>query len=151
MSKEKTPIPQAAAASRERKSTGPWRGTKSPGFILQPELFMKECIGMDVSVRVMNGAMWKGVLAEVKDNGSVVIRPAQEMLYGEKDGPERAEQELVKSDILWLRRHPKPGDVLVGVPGRGPPAPEHQQVQGSRPDPEEEPASSSTEKNSKEP
>ncbi|KAG7401779.1 hypothetical protein PHYBOEH_011068 [Phytophthora boehmeriae] len=113
MSEKKTSIPQVAAAHRERKGVGAWRGTKPPGFILQPELFMKECIGMDVSVRVMNGAMWKGVLAEVKDNCSVVIKPAQEMLYGEKDGPELPEKELVKSDILWLRRHPKDGDSVA--------------------------------------
>ncbi|GMF17390.1 unnamed protein product [Phytophthora lilii] len=77
---------------------GEWRGTR----------FMTTCIGMDVSIRVMNGAKWRGVLREVRDNGDVVIRPAQELLYDEPDGDELPEKLLVKSDILWLRRHPSP-------------------------------------------
>lgn len=66
---------------------------------------MKKCIGFDVSIRVITGAKWKGVLREVHDNGDVIIRPAQELLYDEKDGDELEEKLLVKSDILWLRRH----------------------------------------------
>ncbi|KAF1786579.1 hypothetical protein GQ600_18427 [Phytophthora cactorum] len=93
------------AARKDRKGLGPWRGTKPAGFILHPELFMKECVGLDVSIRVMNGAKWKGVLREVRDNGDVVIKPAQELLYDELDGPELPKKLLVKSDILWLRRH----------------------------------------------
>lgn len=49
---------------------------------------MRECVGLIVSVRVMNGAKWRGVLREVRDNGDVVIRPAQELLYDEPDGDE---------------------------------------------------------------
>jgi hypothetical protein len=52
---------------------------------------MHECVGMDVSIRVMNGAKWRGVLREVRGNGDVLIQPAQ-------------------GDILWLRRHPKDSD-----------------------------------------
>ncbi|KAF1783454.1 hypothetical protein GQ600_13802 [Phytophthora cactorum] len=105
MSEEKAAVPQNPAARKDRKGLGPWRGTKPAGFILHPELFMKECIGLDVSIRVMNGAKWKGVLREVRDNGDVVIKPAQELLYDELDGPELPKKLLVKSDILWLRRH----------------------------------------------
>ncbi|KAG1711333.1 hypothetical protein DVH05_008586 [Phytophthora capsici] len=93
------------AARMERKGMGPWRGTKPAGYIQHPELFMKKCIGFDVSIRVITGAKWKGVLREVHDNGDVIIRPAQELLYDEKDGDELEEKLLVKSDILWLRRH----------------------------------------------
>ncbi|KAE8899940.1 hypothetical protein PF005_g14445 [Phytophthora fragariae] len=99
--------PQNPAARKDRKEMGPWRGTKPAGFILHPELFMRECVGLKVSVRVMNGAKWRGVLREVRDNGDVVIRPAQELLYDEPDGDELPEKLLVKSDILWLRRHPE--------------------------------------------
>ncbi|KAI9986244.1 hypothetical protein PInf_025165 [Phytophthora infestans] len=48
----------------------------------------------------------------VRDNGDVVIKPAQELLYDEPDGPELPEQLLVKSDILWLRRHLKDTDTV---------------------------------------
>ncbi|KAL4154684.1 hypothetical protein PRNP1_006800 [Phytophthora ramorum] len=98
------------AALNSRKGMGEWRGSKPAGFILNPELFMRECVGLDVSIRAMNGAKWKGVLQEVRDNGDVIIRPAQELLYDEPDGPALAEKMLAKSDILWLRRHPKDGD-----------------------------------------
>ncbi|ETN03775.1 hypothetical protein PPTG_15970 [Phytophthora nicotianae INRA-310] len=102
--------PQNPAVLKDRKGLDPWRGTKPAGFILHPELFMKECVGLDVSIRLRNGAKWKGVLQEVRDNGDVVIKPAQELLYDELDGPELAEKLLVKSDILWLRRHLKDTD-----------------------------------------
>ncbi|KAG7376583.1 hypothetical protein PHYPSEUDO_013121 [Phytophthora pseudosyringae] len=111
MSESKAAVPpQKAAARKEGKGMGPWRGNKPAGFIQHPELFMKECVGMDVSIRVINGAKWKGMLQEVRDNGDVVIQPAQELLYDEPDGPELPEKLLVKSDILWLRRHPKDAD-----------------------------------------
>jgi hypothetical protein len=71
---------------------------------------MHECVGMDVSIRVMNGAKWRGVLREVRGNGDVLIQPAQELLYDDPDGPELPEKLLVKGDILWLRRHPKDSD-----------------------------------------
>ncbi|EGZ29593.1 hypothetical protein PHYSODRAFT_467373 [Phytophthora sojae] len=105
MSDATAAAPQNPAARKDRKEMGPWRGTKPAGFILNPELFMRECVGLIVSVRVMNGAKWRGVLREVRDNGDVVIRPAQELLYDEPDGDELPEKLLVKCDILWLRRH----------------------------------------------
>ncbi|OWZ06535.1 hypothetical protein PHMEG_00021192 [Phytophthora megakarya] len=104
--------PLNPAACKERK--GPWRGTKPAGFLKHPELFVKECIGVDVSIRVMNGAKWRGVLQEVRDNGDVMVRPAQELLYDEPDGPELPEKLLVKSDILWLRRHTNDTDNVSG-------------------------------------
>ncbi|KAI9986243.1 hypothetical protein PInf_025163 [Phytophthora infestans] len=70
MSEQKTTVPHNQVARKDRKGLGPWRGTKPAGFILHPELFMKECIGLDVSIRVMNGAKWKGVLQEVRDESS---------------------------------------------------------------------------------
>lgn len=101
---EAAAIPQGPAAGS--KGVNNWRGTKPAGFILHPERFMETCVGMEVSVRVMNGAKWVGILKEVKDNGSIVIKPAQEMLYDKPDGAPLPEKELVKGDILWLRRHP---------------------------------------------
>ncbi|RLN87250.1 hypothetical protein BBJ28_00018984 [Nothophytophthora sp. Chile5] len=111
---------------------------KPAGFILHPEGFMRECLNMDVSLRTMDGVMWKGVLKEVSTEGNVIIRPAQEMLFGEKDGPELPEKQLYKHNIIWLRRHPKDTDILIGVPGRGPPAPERRYEPGTEPQPDEE-------------
>ncbi|KAG6591044.1 Serine/threonine protein kinase [Phytophthora cinnamomi] len=102
---EAATAPPNPTTRKDRKEMGPWRGTKPAGFILNPELFMRECEGMEVSVRVMNGAKWRGVLQKVHDNGDVLIKPAQELLYDEPDGAPLPEKLLVKSDILWLRRH----------------------------------------------
>ncbi|GMF65162.1 unnamed protein product [Phytophthora lilii] len=85
-----------------------------------PELFMRKCIGMDVSVRVKSGETGQGVLHDVKDNGNVVLKPAQELLYGKEDGSKLPEKELTKRDMLWLRRSPTRTDAQVGDPEPGP-------------------------------
>ncbi|KAG7383234.1 hypothetical protein PHYPSEUDO_003914 [Phytophthora pseudosyringae] len=72
---------------------------------MTPTEMMRECLGMDVSVRTTSGNTWQGLLAEVKGNGTIVLKPARELHYGK---PEVLEKGLVATEVLWLRRNPKP-------------------------------------------
>ncbi|OWZ03678.1 Serine/threonine protein kinase [Phytophthora megakarya] len=80
---------------------------KQSEFSKNPLQIMRECLGLEVFVQVASGNTWQGMLTEVKDNGNVVLKPAQELLDKEY-GPELPEKELTESEILWLGRDSKP-------------------------------------------